>query len=135
MNFVKNKKKWLKILLKLTAVVESEILIFNSPYSYYSSKEFKIKLNVEREYQKEKSNMEKYIKQCLEGKIDKKKAKITINKPKIIVYMLIYNGEKYLNYSLQSIFNQNISEYEFLAVDDNSKDNTLRILQKLKNKD
>ena len=49
--------------------------------------------------------------------------------------MLIYNGEKYLNYSLPSIFNQNISEYEFLAVDDNSKDNTLQILQKLKNQD
>ena len=49
--------------------------------------------------------------------------------------MLIYNGERYLNYSLPSILNQNMSEYEFITVDDNSKDNTLQILQKLKDQD
>ena len=39
--FCKKYKKCLKILLKVITVVELEILIFNFPYSSYSSKELK----------------------------------------------------------------------------------------------
>ena len=76
--------------------------------------------------------MEKFINQCLKGEIIQKNTNIVSNKTKITVYMLIYNGEKYLYYSLPSILNQNFSNYEFIAVDDKSEDNTLQILQNYK---
>ena len=50
--------------------------------------------------------------------------------PKITIYMLVFNGAKYLKYSLSSIMNQNMQDYEFIIVNDKSSDNTSIILQK-----
>ena len=55
---------------------------------------------------------------------------IAINEPKISVIIPIYNGGKYLNYSLKSIQNQIFKELEIIIIDDNSKDNSLEIIQK-----
>jgi len=55
---------------------------------------------------------------------------IAINEPKISVIIPIYNGGKYLNYSLKSIQNQILKELEIIIIDDNSKDNSLEIIQK-----
>ena len=55
---------------------------------------------------------------------------IAINEPKISVLIPIYNGGKYLNYSLKSIQNQTLKELEIIIIDDNSKDNSLEIIQK-----
>ena len=44
--------------------------------------------------------------------------------------MPIYNGGKYLYYSLRSIQNQNLKEIEIILIDDFSNDNSLNIIKK-----
>ena len=47
--------------------------------------------------------------------------------PKFSVVMPVYNVEKYLRNSIQSILNQTISDYELILVDDGSPDNCPKI--------
>ena len=55
--------------------------------------------------------------------------------PMISVIMSVYNGEKYLKESLESILRQTFTDFEFLIIDDSSTDKTLQILQQYQNKD
>ena len=49
---------------------------------------------------------------------------------KIAILMSTYNGEKYLNEQLESIFNQNINAQITLYIrDDGSTDSTIAIIQ------
>ena len=48
--------------------------------------------------------------------------------PKISVIMPIYNGGKYLNYSLKSVQNQNMKDIEIIIIDDNSSDDSVKII-------
>ena len=59
----------------------------------------------------------------------------SLNNPKISVIMPIYNGGKYLNYSLQSILNQQMKEIEIILIDDCSKDDSNQIIKKYINQD
>ena len=49
--------------------------------------------------------------------------------------MPVYNGEKYLNYSIKTIQNQNLKEIEIILIDDFSTDNSLNIIQRLMEED
>lgn len=49
--------------------------------------------------------------------------------------MSVYNGERYLKDCIYSILNQTYTNFEFLIIDDDSKDNTLEILEEFKKKD
>jgi glycosyltransferase involved in cell wall biosynthesis len=55
--------------------------------------------------------------------------------PKISVLMSVYNGEKWLHDSIESILNQTISDYEFIIVNDGSIDNSLEIIKNYQKKD
>lgn len=55
--------------------------------------------------------------------------------PKVSVIMSVYNGEKYLRESLESILNQTFKDFEFIIVNDGSTDRTLEILQKFERSD
>lgn len=55
--------------------------------------------------------------------------------PTISVVMPTYNAEKYLNEAIESILNQTYSDFEFLIIDDNSKDNTREIIKSYAAKD
>lgn len=57
------------------------------------------------------------------------------NTSKISVLMSVYNGEKYLNSSIQGILNQTFSDFEFLIIDDGSTDSTKKILNKYSKED
>lgn len=50
--------------------------------------------------------------------------------PKISVLMSAYNGADYLQETIDSILNQTYSDFEFIAIDDCSTDNTWEILQR-----
>ena len=50
--------------------------------------------------------------------------------PYISIIIATYNSEKTLENTLNSILNQNYSEYELIIVDGNSNDNTLKIIEK-----
>lgn len=54
--------------------------------------------------------------------------------PKISVIMPVYNGAKYLKKSLESISNQTFTDVEVICVDDGSTDNSLEVLNDLKEK-
>jgi glycosyltransferase involved in cell wall biosynthesis len=49
-------------------------------------------------------------------------------KPKITIFLPIYNKEKYLSYTLTKLQNQTLKEIEIIAVNDFSSDNSLQIL-------
>ena len=49
--------------------------------------------------------------------------------PKISVVMPIYNGGKYLNVSLKSIQNQKMKDIEIIIINDNSNDDSLKIIR------
>ena len=57
------------------------------------------------------------------------------NKPCVSVVMSVYNGEKYLRESIESILNQTFRNFEFIIIDDGSKDNSLKIVNEYKSKD
>src|SRR3989339_623001 len=56
-------------------------------------------------------------------------------KPKISVIMSAYNAEKYLAEAIESILAQTFKNFEFIIIDDGSKDDTLRIINEYARKD
>lgn len=49
--------------------------------------------------------------------------------PEVSVIMSVYNGEKYLSQSIESILRQTFKDFEFIIVDDASTDNSHMIMQ------
>lgn len=49
--------------------------------------------------------------------------------PKISVIMSVYDGEKHLDESIQSILNQTFRDFEFIIINDCSTDNSLQIIE------
>ena len=89
---------------------------------YYLGKYFFIKKEVI-------DSFNKYIDTCRKGiLIDKNVYNLTSN-PKITVIMPIYNGGKYLFYSLRSIQNQKMKDIEIILTNDCSTDDSLSIIE------
>ncbi|WP_374122546.1 glycosyltransferase family 2 protein [Leptotrichia hongkongensis] len=55
--------------------------------------------------------------------------------PKIEILMATYNGEKYIEEQIDSIINQTYKNWILLVRDDNSKDNTVSIIEEYEKKD
>lgn len=53
----------------------------------------------------------------------------------LTVLMSVYNGEKYIKKTIESIFSQTYNDYEFVIVNDGSNDSTLEILRYYENLD
>ena len=51
--------------------------------------------------------------------------------PKVTIVTAVYNGEKYLEESINSMLNQTYEDFEFIIVDDGSTDNSQRILKQI----
>jgi glycosyltransferase involved in cell wall biosynthesis len=58
-----------------------------------------------------------------------------MNSSFVSIIMSVYNGEKYLDESIQSILNQTFQDFEFIIIDDCSTDNSAEIIQKYTNQD
>lgn len=58
-----------------------------------------------------------------------------MNNPKISIVMSVYNGEKYLDESIQSILTQTFEDFEFIILNDCSTDNSLHVIEKYSDKD
>jgi len=52
-------------------------------------------------------------------------------RPSVSVLMSVYNGEKYLRRSIESILTQTLKNFEFIIVDDGSTDGSWPIMQEL----
>jgi glycosyltransferase involved in cell wall biosynthesis len=51
------------------------------------------------------------------------------------VLMSVYNGEKFIEPTIQSVLNQTYSDFDFVIVDDGSTDNSRKIVQQYEQKD
>jgi glycosyltransferase involved in cell wall biosynthesis len=51
-----------------------------------------------------------------------------MNTPLFTVLMPVFNGEKYLREAIDSILNQTLTDFEFLIIDDGSRDNSVQII-------
>lgn len=58
-----------------------------------------------------------------------------MNAPYVSVILPVYNGEKYIRNTLDSILRQTFEDFEVIAIDDGSKDNSVNILREYANKD
>jgi glycosyltransferase involved in cell wall biosynthesis len=58
-----------------------------------------------------------------------------IRSPVISVVMSVYNGQKYLCESIDSILNQTYENFEFIIINDGSEDNSLEMLLEYQTKD
>jgi glycosyltransferase involved in cell wall biosynthesis len=63
------------------------------------------------------------------------KADNFIDAPVISVVMSVYNGQKYLCESIDSILNQTCKNFEFIIINDGSKDNSLDVLLEYQTRD
>lgn len=57
------------------------------------------------------------------------------DKPKVSVVIPVYNTERYVRETVESILNQTLEEIEVILIDDGSTDNGRRVLEELKNED
>ena len=55
--------------------------------------------------------------------------------PKVSVVIPVYNGEKTLRQCLDSVLNQSYKDFEVIAVDNNSTDNTKKIIEESEKRD
>jgi len=53
----------------------------------------------------------------------------------ITVLMSVYNGERFLKQSINSVLNQSFKEFEFIIIDDGSTDNSEIIIKEFANID
>jgi glycosyltransferase involved in cell wall biosynthesis len=55
--------------------------------------------------------------------------------PKISIVLPVYNAEKFLDENITSILNQSFGDFEFIIINDESKDKSLEIIKKYSKKD
>lgn len=58
-----------------------------------------------------------------------------MNEQLVSVIMPVYNGEKYLDEAIQSVLAQTYKNFEFIIINDGSRDKSLDIIEKYKNQD
>jgi len=58
-----------------------------------------------------------------------------MNSPEITVLMPVYNDERFVRFSIESILNQTFQDFEFIIINDASNDNTPKILKEYKDQD
>ena len=56
-------------------------------------------------------------------------------RPKISIFIPIYNKENFINRCIQSILTQTLKDIEIIAVNDHSNDSSLKILEALTKRD
>lgn len=52
--------------------------------------------------------------------------------PKVSVLMTAYNSEKYIAEAIESILKQTFKDFEFIIINDGSKDKTVKIIKSFK---
>lgn len=55
--------------------------------------------------------------------------------PRISVLMSVYNGEKHLEEAIRSVLDQTFHDFEFIIINDGSKDSTARIIERYRRHD
>ena len=61
--------------------------------------------------------------------------KLKLNKPIISIIIPVYNAEKFIKETIESILSQNFKDFEIILIDDASKDESLKIIENISKKD
>ena len=61
--------------------------------------------------------------------------KSTIKQPVCSIILPVYNSERYLNRTITSVLQQTMADFELIAIDDCSTDQSLAILKRWAEKD
>ena len=144
---IKTDNKLINIFIKIAKI--SFLTIILNIFNINNSN--KLKLNNEKN--KNRYNYEdvskikgiNYLKMCL-NYLNKSKTSLNFNifnfklnryikNPKITVIIPVYNCQNTIELSLTSILNQNMKDFEIILVNDNSIDNSLKIINKIKKVD
>jgi len=94
----------------------------------------KLKLEIYEGLKIKKRNKE-YIDICIKGKLYHKENFEISKKPKISVIIPVYNKENFILRLLRSIQNQSLKDIEIIFSDDNSEDNSVKIIEKYQKED
>ena len=57
-----------------------------------------------------------------------------MNNPLVSIITVVYNGEKHIEQTINSVLNQTYSNIEYIIIDGDSTDNTLNIIKKYEDK-
>ena len=57
-----------------------------------------------------------------------------MKQPKVSIIMPVYNAQKYIDRCIKSLLDQTFKDFELLMVDDQSQDDSLKLLKKYKDK-
>ena len=49
--------------------------------------------------------------------------------PKFSIITIVYNGESFIEGTMQSVLNQTFTDYEYIIIDGASKDSTVSLIQ------
>ena len=88
-----------------------------------------------KNFEKELSNIIKYVKLLKEGYFKNENYFSEILHPKISFVSSVYNKEKYLNSFISSIQNQDLKDFEVILIDDCSTDKSIQIINEFQKKD
>lgn len=108
-------------------VITFELFLLFIFIKYYKFKLLKEKLN-------EYSIGKQFIDKCLKTKNNSNNSHF-YDSPKFSIVIPIYNCEKSIYYPINSIQNQNISEYEIILINDFSTDKSLKIIHSFSESD
>ena len=135
LHYIILKRNYIKIFIILIFYIYAICLIIREHLYYISDTSEtgnEIYINYEnKKYLKIKmiNQFNSYIRMCLYGELVHKNKFRLLKNPKISVIMPIYNGGKYLFYSLRSIQNQKFKDIEIILIDDCSNDNSINIIE------
>lgn len=126
-------------IIKINLVILFILFIISSEIKYYHRyKRIIIKNIKEKENYTNKiealKNGRKFLNTLLKDNYINKKFKI-FKHPKISIIIPLYNSEKFIKLVIKSIQNQNFRDLEILLINDFSSDNTLKIIEKIKEED
>ena len=112
----------------------------NNTYAYYYYKNLSLNYTTQNYSIKdiEPDELKNYL-----DYMDKARLGIFLNKnnlkkiknPKISIVISLYNRERYVNSTIRSVQNQNLSEIEIIIIDDFSTDNSTKYIKELQKKD
>lgn len=150
--FIKNNNKSMIIYLKITLIVSLNIFIIKNILTFIDNSNIN-NLNLNNKKSINENNFKNisklkginYLNLCL-NHLKKRKTTSIFNifnfkyhkikkRPKITVIIPVFNCQNSIRLSLTSVLNQKMNDFEIILVNDNSNDNSLKIINKMKKAD
>ena len=84
---------------------------------------------------RERNKIDKFVENCMKGILLDEKKYPKLEAPKISIIIPVYNKENFILKILRSIQNQSFKDIEIIFCDDNSKDNSTKLIEKYQKED